>query len=78
MRIFNNKIEFNQSLSYKLKSKEIIDLIETIINKYISFWNMFLNSDWKKNQEFIKISKIGEEITYLNNNLKNGIKSLET
>ena len=64
MRIFNNKIEFNQSLSYKLKSKEIIDLIETIINKYISFWNMFLNSDWKKNQEFIKISKIGEEITY--------------
>ena len=78
MRIFNNKIEFNQSLSYKLKSKEIIDLIETIINKYISFWNMFLNSDWKKNQEFIKIIKIGEEITYLNNNLKNGIKSLET
>ena len=77
-KIKDNNIEFSQSISYKLKSKEILTFIEKIIKKYISFWNMLLIPEWNNNNKFYKMSHLGEEIKSLNKNLGEHIKSLET
>ena len=71
----NNNISL--SMSFKLMSKKIKILIEKIVSNYASFWNMLLINDWNSNENFTKMSLLGEDIKSLNHELSKNIKSLE-
>jgi len=64
-------------ITSKEASKKIINIIENIVNNYISFWNTMLTQDWNKSDHFIKMNEIVENITSLNAELNQKIKSLE-
>ena len=73
----NKEIDFTKSNSYKLRINEIKIMIEKIVINYIRFWNILLDSDLKKSQDFLKVGNIGKEIKTLNNKLNRKIKSLD-
>ena len=65
-------------ITSKEASKKIINMIENIVNNYISFWNTMLVHDWSKSVYFIKMNEIVESIKSLNAELNQKIKSLES
>ena len=72
--IINNE-KLYQSMSSKEIAIEIKSLIEKILNDYVSFWNIMLTHDRDKNENFIRLSHLGEDIKSLNRELHNNIKS---
>ena len=73
----DNEIDFAKSGSYKLRINEIKIMIEKIVINYIHFWNILLDCDLKKSEDFLKIKNVGKEIKNLNYKLDRKIKSLE-
>ena len=65
-------------ITAKEESKKIINMIENIVNNYISFWNTMLVHDWNKSDHFIKMNQMVENIRSLNTELNQKIKSLES
>ena len=78
----NNELEKNinycQSISYKLISDGIKILIDNIIINYIKFWNILLNSNINKQENFEDLNKLGKKIKSLNNELHKNVNSLES
>ena len=78
LKVLDNNNEISQSLTNRLKSNEVLNFIKNIIKKYISFWNILLNPEWTTTNNFIKMSKLGEEINSLKKNLGKIIKLLHS
>ena len=74
----DQSLNYSHSLSYKLILNKIKTMIENIIIDYTHFWNILLESDWKKKENFIKMSKLGNEIKRLDNDLNKNVISLES
>ena len=75
---YDKQDHLSSFISAKEASKKIINMIENIVNNYISFWNTMLVHDWSKSVYFIKMNEIVENIKSLNAELNQKIKSLES
>ena len=69
---------FSKFYSYKTMLNEVKNILENILLKYISFWNILISQGENKNENFIKMSKIGGEVKALRKELNDKINSLES
>ena len=73
----NDKSNIFTAISYKKILNDIKSLIGKIAINYIDFWTILTISDDNKSQNFQRMSKIGNKISNLNEELLVNIKKLE-
>ena len=78
----NSNNEDKSNIITTINYKKILNNVKSLIGKitinYVEFWTILTISDDHKSQNFQKMSKIGTQISELNEELSENIKKLET
>ena len=72
----NDSYDIYNELKYLNSKNYFIENLKNIVNNYIMFWNLLLNSHKDIVHDLVKLSSIGKKISDLNENITKSFKNL--